>query len=381
MSVINTMLKDLEQRQAPEGHGRYQPPRRSALWIYLLLTGSMMALAAGGSWWWLDHQGAGRMNEGRLSQPNVAVPSVASHPAPAQSAAEPPTATISSAITTLSPPLSAATAAAIPVRVAAAPAPVTPVEPDSVRAAASPERSTLPPVSSTTPAETDDALLGPDEGPQVTEASLLNQPEAQPKGELQIEEEQMTPAQMAALDRRKGMQALARGDLTQARELFDRALDNAPRDRELRERLASLLYGEGRLQEARQLLEQGVAIDPGYANFRLLQARLAMAMGDKPAALQVLAMLDPLVAVNMDYYATRAALAQELAQYGTATRSYQQLTLAQPGEGRWWLGLAISLDKQGRTLAARDAYQRASTLNLSTASRQFVLQRLRQLES
>ena len=54
MSVINTMLKDLEQRQAPEGHGRYQPPRRSALWIYLLLTGSMMALAAGGSWWWLD---------------------------------------------------------------------------------------------------------------------------------------------------------------------------------------------------------------------------------------------------------------------------------------------------------------------------------------
>lgn len=142
-----------------------------------------------------------------------------------------------------------------------------------------------------------------------------------------------------------------------------------------------MLYGEGRLQEARQLLEQGVAIDPGYANFRLLQARLAMAMGDKPAALQVLAMLDPLVAVNMDYYATRAALAQELAQYGTATRSYQQLTLAQPGEGRWWLGLAISLDKQGRTLAARDAYQRASTLNLSTASRQFVLQRLRQLES
>ena len=63
-----------------------------------------------------------------------------------------------------------------------------------------------------------------------------------------------------------------------------------------------------------------------------------------------------------------------------AANSYQQLTVAQPTEARWWLGLGIALDKQGRPLAALDAYRKALTLPLSAGSRQFVQQRIEQLE-
>ena len=40
------------------------------------------------------------------------------------------------------------------------------------------------------------------------------------------------------------------------------------------EQLAGLLYGEGRLSEASQLLEEGLRFDPEQADFRLLLAGL-----------------------------------------------------------------------------------------------------------
>ena len=109
-------------------------------------------------------------------------------------------------------------------------------------------------------------------------------------------------------------------------------------------------------------------------------ARVVLASGNKAQALQTLSELEPMVSRNLDYYATRAALAQELEQPAVAARSYQQLVVVQPGEARWWLGLAIAMDKQGRALAALDAYRKALTLPLSPASRQFVQQRIGQLE-
>ena len=109
-----------------------------------------------------------------------------------------------------------------------------------------------------------------------------------PQASLKIEPVQLSPAQQAALDKRLARQAMASGDLANAREALDRVVRATPMDHESREQLAGLLYGEGRLSEARQLLEQGMALAPNYANFRLLLARLAQAMGDKPGALAYL---------------------------------------------------------------------------------------------
>lgn len=383
MSVINTMLRDLEQREGRTLSGRYQPPapRRGRLLLGIALLG-VIAVPALAYWLWHgDVQSAEPLAAGPAVQ---AVP-LAEKMAPAATAPQP-----SAAVAT---PVAAVTSAAVaPSVVAPAPAVSSAVAPavnSPARAAvvATAALESSEPLSPQEPAASevvDDALLGPDEGPQPTEASELADtelvPPEEPRGTLEIAEEHLSPQQEAALERRKGLQAISKGQLDVARDAFAQVLANDPLDHEIRERLAGLFYGEGRLPEAQQVLTDGIRLAPAQANFRLMLARVAVASGNKAQALQTLSELEPMVSRNLDYYATRAALAQELEQPAVAARSYQQLVVVQPGEARWWLGLAIAMDKQGRALAALDAYRKALTLPLSPASRQFVQQRIGQLE-
>ena len=396
MSVINTMLKDLEQRQGQTLSGRYLPPtpRRlgPSLIAGLLLLVVLPAVAYGVWHIWLRPAGPQAATPAPTTVPTPAVPTLTtasptlekSTSQPVAEAQEPmtqvqsaATASVSAAVVT---PAVAPEQADSPRMQAKVSSPVAVPTPSREPAQAT-DVATLPAAEPAESAELEDALLGPDEGPQVTEASA---PEAEfveePKGSLEIAEETLSPQQEAELERRKGLQAVSKGQLTQACDSFSRVLANDPLDHETRERLAGLLYGEGRLPEAQQVLAEGIRLAPMRADFRLMQARLAMASGNKALALQTLSDQEPAVASNLEYYATRAALAQELEQPAIASRSYQQLVIAQPAEARWWLGLGISLDKQGRALAALDAYHKALNLPLSSASRQFVQHRIGQLE-
>lgn len=408
MSVINTMLKDLEQREGQTLSGRYQPPQpsrwRLALIAWLLALLCIPALAYGVWHLWLD-QPANVPAQTAASPGDAAAVVQAST---ASAAIAPQAVSAAVPVATASPdPVVAAPVAAAPVVgqtpevrqtiVTAAPA-VAPAGHELAPQPAADLSSPAMDASAQTPGAQatskqdsglEETLLGPDEGPQLTEAalpveegnvSMADEYPSEPQGSLEIAEEHLSSQQEAALDRRKGLQALTKGQLDVARDSFSRVLANDPLDHEIRERLAGLLYGDGRIPEAQQLLDEGIRLAPSRADFRLMQARLALTTGNKAAALQSLSGWEPPVSANLDYYATRAALAQELSQPGVAASSYQQLTVAQPTEARWWLGLGIALDKQGRPLAALDAYRKALTLPLSAGSRQFVQQRIEQLE-
>lgn len=402
MSVINTMLKDLEQREGQTLSGRYQPPQPSrwrlalAAWLLALLCVPALAYAV----WhlWLD-QPASAPTQTAASLGNAAVVAQAST---ASAAMAPQAVSAAEPIVAATPdPVVAAPVAAVPIAgqttavVAPAVAPVghklasVPAADLSSSAMDASAQSPSAQATGRQDSELEETLLGPDDGPQLTEAALQADDSTttmadgypvEPQGSLEIAEEHLSPQQEAALDRRKGLQALTKGQLDVARDSFSRVLANDPLDHEIRERLAGLLYGDGRIPEAQQLLDEGIRLAPSRADFRLMQARLALTTGNKAAALQSLSGWEPPVSANLDYYATRAALAQELSQPGVAASSYQQLTVAQPTEPRWWLGLGIALDKQGRPLAALDAYRKALSLPLSAGSRQFVQQRIEQLE-
>lgn len=404
MSVINTMLRDLEQRQGQTADGRYQPPMpaRWRRWIAPLLLCISLPLLG-----WLSWQ--------RLQAPGVVVPP-SSTATPAAQPALTAAASSATAVAPVSTPVavahavgqstrpvtaSAAVVASVPrvsevnhsateVSAARAPTDVAPVAqskavevpPAAERLAPSTDAMTS---AATKPAVSDEQLLGPDEGPGVTEASLLRSDNAvsvaaEPPGELSIREQHLSASQIADLERNKGLVALARGDTAQARAAFDVVLRNAPLDHEIRARLVGLLYGDGDVAGARQQVATGIHLAPMHADYRLLDARLALAQGDRAGALATLAALDPPVRENLDYYATRAGLAQSLGDDAQAIRCYQQLTAARPQEGRWWMGLGISLERVQRGLAAREAYQHAADQALSAEARQFVKQRLQQLE-
>lgn len=382
MSVINQMLRDLEARQAASGQANiYRPQPNGDRRPWWLAGIALSLLLAGTVAWQLGY--LSRPVPATPAEP-VASPSAQEHTAPAQPVsaavmASPPA--VPAPEPEPEPPL-AATPPAPPAETgepamaaASLPAPLPEEEPLFVDADPLPTADApLDPALAAEP----EALQAADAYPEDDGYAAL---EPEPASSLTIEPVQLSPEQQAALDKRQARQAMASGDLAKAREALDRVVRASPQDHDSREQLAGLLYGEGRLTEARQLLEQGMALAPHYANFRLLLARLAQAVGDKLGALAYLQGLTPPVAANLDYYATRAALAQELGRLTEAVLSYQQLTQAQPANGRWWMGLGISLDKQGQPAQASDAYRQALTRGqLGEAARQFVQQRLSQLE-
>ncbi|MNC59960.1 hypothetical protein D3C75_1098050 [compost metagenome] len=131
-------------------------------------------------------------------------------------------------------------------------------------------------------------------------------------------------------------------------------LAHDPHNQGAREQLAALLYGEGRLTEAGQVLEEGLSLAPQQADFRLLLARVAIGAGDRPKALGWLSGLQPEIANN--------------------------LLRQQPDQGRWWLGLGVAEDGQGHGQRALDAYRNAQLHgNLGEASARWLEQRIAQL--
>ena len=375
MSLINRMLKDLDAQPAKADVAPiYRPAvRRLPGWYWWILLLLPLAL-----WlWWQPLQ--------QWLHPTV-TPVIAMRPK-----VEPaPPEVVAAAVTTPSTVSGAVTIAASEPTVILSKAVAQPM-PENTKSATQPalsqnsvdEHSRTMANAETEPVTADDNQdLAAEESTQpaaIDEPETTTEPE--PLGEMYVEEQKLSAGEIAALERRKYQQALARRDNVGAQQALLQVLANDPLDLSSRKQLAALYYGENQLNAARDVLQQGITLMPTNADLRLLAARVAQAMGDKQAALQALQAITPSAVNNLDFYAMRAALAQQLGQAAEAGYSYQALTRAQPMVGRWWLGLAISQEQRSLMSDAKQAYRRALLDNqLSAASRRFAQQRIQHLE-
>ena len=362
MSVINQMLKDLDQRQqGSDGAAVYIAPARQQGWWMLLLT-LICGLALGILGWrtWIYWQ--------------------QTHPVVAASEVVTPDAVTPDVVTRAAAPVSQPE----PVEVAAAlPLP----SQDEVNDEAGEgelgdtvDGAPFDASSDVDESEPTDEELQPElyaelAAEQQAVASAPSKP-----GVLKIETVELSAKELAALAERKATTAMAKGSLRDAQDNYYDVLAHDPYNQGAREQLAGLLYGEGRLTEARQLLEEGIRLDPQQADFRLLLARLAISEGQQQQALGWLSGYQPDLASNMDYYATWAGLTQELGQNADAAALYVKLLRQQPDQGRWWLGLGVAEDGQGHSQRALDAYRNALLHgNLGEASTNWLEQRIGQL--
>ena len=388
MSVINQMLKDLEQRRGVSEHGRYVPDskRASLSWFVWLPCSVLLGVGAGLFMWsYLQPKLPSPMPGSAVSTVEAKMPATVSGAPSASRPVALPLQVDVSAASSSAPPVLATES--VPVETVAGMSnemrdeketDEEPLTTDEQLYVNQPKSSRL----EENGLSGDNGLL--EERSTTSDATMLEEApviEDQPVDELQIEEVTLSPAEEAALLRRQAEQAMTKGDLPKARSSLSALLQATPLDHSAREKLAGLLFGAAEEVEARSVLEQGMALAPTYANYRLLLARMDMSAGQKSRALARLRDCEPEARSNLDFYATRAALAQELGDYPLAASSYQRLTLQQPAEGRWWLGLGISYEKAGRPQAALDAYRRAEmSAGLSAPSREFVRQRRIRLE-
>ncbi|PJG58165.1 tetratricopeptide repeat protein [Aeromonas cavernicola] len=360
MSVINQMLKELEQRPQETSRARYVPMGRQSPrgMLLLALSAGLVLGVAGWSTW-----------SSRLSP----------EPQPAGSEPDRP-----DAVARVVAPVAARPVASQPDADVAAMLPLLSDEQGQPAAIREQDPSWQAPASDAANDMAErvptDEELQPDLYAELATEQQITAAVPQKPSVLKIETVELSTQELAALAERKAAGAMAKGNLRDAQDHYYQVLAHDPHNQGAREQLAGLLYGEGRLTEARQLLEEGLRLTPQQADFRLLLARLAISEAQLQQALSWLAGYQPDLANNLDYYATWAGLSQELGLNAEAAALYVKLLRQQPDQGRWWLGLGVAEDGQGNRQRALDAYRNAQLHGkLGEESANWLAQRIAQL--
>lgn len=342
MSVINKMLRDLDQRQAPaapantllRGDTASVPPpprmrRRSPAlrWATALLP--LAAVLAGGFVWW------------SFQSPPVPapVPIAAALPSPLPQPIPVP------------PVVPAAEIPAPSVAVAASAAPASVVAPVHAGSASTPLSvglrmdATLSPPPVALPAQPT-AAASAALAAKVPATSAAPVVSASPVAPLAPPPAKALPstadgASLAARQQQAGREALAQAQTLWASGARDSALSTLHEAVAAAERNPQSMAASVLAPMAREL------------------ARMELAEGRPAAAWDLLVRLEPLLADQPELWALRANAAQRLGRHQDSVQAYSTALQSRPGEQRWLLGAAVSLAALGQTTAAAEMADKA----------------------
>jgi MSHA biogenesis protein MshN len=216
---------------------------------------------------------------------------------------------------------------------------------------------------------------------KVSDNSIIPEPvneTLKAKSSLTISRTQLSPQALAANKISEAEHAMERNNLAKAEALFEEVLLVMPEHETARKQLAALWYGKKSYRDAINLLSQGIALAPPAQEMRLMSARIYYEQGQARQAYKILA---PIKASNsLEIQTLLANTSAELNEHSSAATAYRKLITLEPDVGRWWLGVAVSLDALGNFLPAKDAYKQAiARNNLSSSAIQFAQERLIEL--
>jgi len=195
---------------------------------------------------------------------------------------------------------------------------------------------------------------------------------------LRISRSEIPPERVVQRKFEKAERAIMDNDVLKAEQLFEDILLIQPEHKSARKQLSALWFGRKLFQPALNLLSKGVALFPRDVDFRLMKARILLNQNNTQAAFQVLKEYE--TAPHAEYQVLLANTAQAVGDTKSTILAYQQLVKIEAHKGKWWLGLAVALDRNSEFEEARNAYQKALfTENLSDNTVQFVKQRMAEL--
>lgn len=333
MSLINDMLRDLDAKR-PDDPARLNLQREirslpaasrmrlSPLRLLLLI--GLPTLGVGAAWLQLTGQLPALLAASLPAAP-AAAPQI---PAPELRAAE--------SLATVPPP-AAEPLLAVPDPLAAS-APVVTSLPVALPAA--------PPSA---PAVAAPATASPAVGAQA------------PAGPVRIEKvpTQATPRDRADAEFQRAEAALAAGRSGEAAEALRAALNHDPAHVAARQLLLRQLLGERRLAEVAALLQEGLDLLPQQTGWAMSLARLQLERGDPAAADATLVRSQSFAEASADYAGFMGHLKTRLGDHRQAISLYARATRLAPADGRWWLGLGLAQEADGRAQEARESLRRA----------------------
>ena len=126
-----------------------------------------------------------------------------------------------------------------------------------------------------------------------------------------------------------------------------------------RETYAKLLMNQGRGNDAAALIDAGLDLAPNHSGFKKVKARLLMGSGNIPDAVDILISRAPDIVDDSEYHDLLASAQLSSRDFAGAVISYRGLVEYDQSQGKWWYGYAAANDQLGNTSIARQAYSRA----------------------
>lgn len=374
MSLINRMLQDLDSRHATSGRAsglhddvRPLPAARGARWPLWLGAALGLSAMAGGAWYAQEL----RLAPSPAPAPSVAVAMVsetaASAPVPAfEPASEAPPQAVPAAAPV--PPVPQPAAIQAP-----APQPARPVSsgervpklrmttdlrlPADVEAA-SPRSAPPPSVQTQSPSQLQ-APAGVAALPPSMAEKAVPLPRSAASPAIEKTPVAGSPRERAEADYRKAIGVLNQGRTQEAVDLLQHALRIDTEHGASRQLLFKLLHEARRTDEAAQLLREGLQVQPAQIAWAMSLARLQVDRGDFNGAWHTLQASLPAAGGSADYHGFAAHVLQRLGRHKEAATRYETAARLAPGDGRWWLGLGLALESDGRPAEAREAFAHA----------------------
>ncbi len=212
-------------------------------------------------------------------------------------------------------------------------------------------------------------------------STVIREPDTSSERVVHKRIRELTTEQRAEINYKTAYEYLLAKNSIKAQDELRNALMLLPGHIKARELLAGIYIKNGRIVEARTLLQYGMRIAPAHFIFAKLYARILMEQNETVTAIAVLLRNPPSQQADPDYHALLAALYQKNKQHQEAATLYGTLLTLRKNHGVWWLGLAISLEALGNESQAKLAYEKAKNSgNLSKGLYQYTHQRVSALE-
>jgi len=346
MSLINDVLKDLEQRQAPGPEAAPQPlePRRRApdryfrpwsLWLLAALAlGAILQLSLGNRQSPDQSDTPGPLTAQADSQSTLPPLRTSGKVDSVDTSAESPVARVSKNTqeerAEVDPPRERETARSEPAK---ADSPKTDTTPE-------PEPVPVPPAQSN-PAQPESG--GDPASPEAASISIRRSDDSADASDPLADAKRL----------------LARGQIQRAESRLRRLIDRRPELTEAHELLARALIQHRRPEAAAGVLQNGLASAAEPARLASVMARLLLDQGELARARSVLREHAPPLAEAPDYHLLLAAVHRQIGDHEAAAEHYAALGGLLPRRGAVWIGLGASLESLDRPKEAANAYNRA----------------------
>jgi MSHA biogenesis protein MshN len=191
----------------------------------------------------------------------------------------------------------------------------------------------------------------------------------------------MSAEQQANHEYQQAVNYLQQGRVAESLDLLKRALHTSPTHDDARLTLIGLLVENQHHEEAMEVLRIGLNLAPYHTAYAQTLARLQLEVSQPQQALETLKKYDAYAERDATYQSLMAVVLQKLQMHTEAiTRFESAIKLGETSAARF-VGLAVSLQAEGRSQEAAAAYQRALGGNLSPELALFVDQRLKQLRN